>query len=93
MRLPRAWIPMIARTIVDSIVKSDAATFKADKSAVTDAINEIVLSELMVEDRLNEEVREILKKFEADIEKGRLDYKQLFDLTKKKLVRERNIIL
>lgn len=84
---------MISRAIVESIVKSDAATLKADKAAVTGVVNEIVLNELMVEDRLNEEVREILKKFEADIEKGRLDYKQLFDLTKKKLVRERNVIL
>ncbi len=47
----------------------------------------------MVEDRLNQEVREMLKQFDADIEKGRLDYRRLFDLTKKKLIKERNIII
>ncbi len=49
--------------------------------------------ELMVEDRLNDEVREMLKQFDSEIEKGRLDYRRLFDMTKKKLVRERNIII
>ena len=47
----------------------------------------------MVEDRLNEEVRQILKKFEPEIEKGRLDYRRLFDMTKQKIVKERNVII
>jgi hypothetical protein len=47
----------------------------------------------MVEDRINDEVRQILKKFEPEIEKGRLDYRKLFDMTKQKIVRERNVIL
>jgi hypothetical protein len=47
----------------------------------------------MVEDRINDEVRQILKKFEPEIEKGRLDYRKLFDMTKQKIVKERNVIL
>ncbi len=54
---------------------------------------EIITEELMVEDRLNDEVREILKKHAEDIERGRMDYRKLFDLTKQKLVRERNLVL
>ena len=55
--------------------------------------DKLLLEELMVEDRVNEEVRQILKKFEPEIEKGRLDYRRLFDMTKQKLVREKNIII
>jgi hypothetical protein len=29
----------------------------------------------------------------SEIEKGRLDYRKLFELTKQKLVRERNLVL
>ena len=47
----------------------------------------------MVEDRINREVREILKKYDMEIEKGRLDFRKLFELTKQKIVKERNIIL
>jgi len=54
---------------------------------------EIITEELMVEDRLNEEVRELLKKHESDIERGRMDYRKLFELTKHKLVKERNLVL
>ena len=54
---------------------------------------EIIMQELTVEDRLNEEVREILKKHSVEIQQGRLDYRRLFDLTKQKIVKERNIVL
>lgn len=54
---------------------------------------EILMEELTVEDRLNEEVREILKAHAGEIEKGRMDYRKLFELTKQKLVRERNLVL
>jgi hypothetical protein len=54
---------------------------------------EIIMTELTVEDRLNAEVRELLKKHAVEIEQGRLDFRKLFELTKKKLVKERNLIL
>jgi len=54
---------------------------------------EIITGELSVEDRLNDEVREILQKHATDIERGRMDYRKLFELTKQKLVRERNLVL
>jgi hypothetical protein len=47
----------------------------------------------MVEDRLNEEVRELLKRHASDIERGRMDYRKLFELTKQRLVKERNLVL
>lgn len=58
-----------------------------------DGAEAVILDELMVEDRLNDEVRAILKRYEADIEKGRLDFRRMFDLTKQKLVKERNLVL
>ncbi len=75
---------LLNRKFIDLNVPEDQ--FKA-------ALEELILEELMVEDRLNDEVREMLKKFDAEIEKGRMDYRKVFDLTKQKLVRERNIIL
>jgi hypothetical protein len=47
----------------------------------------------MVEDRLNDEVRAILSRHSSDIEQGRMDFRRLFELTKQKLVKERNLIL
>lgn len=93
MRIPKGWVPVIAREIVEELLKRNLVELQASQEKVTELLTELMLEELMVEDRLNEEVRGMLKKFEPEIEKGRLDYRKLFDLTKQKLVKERNLIL
>ncbi|RMG73335.1 MAG: DUF507 family protein [Nitrospirae bacterium] len=93
MRIPRSWVLPMARRIVEDLLRKRYISSKVDKEELVSITHDILLDELMVEDRLNEEVREILKQFEEEIENRRLDYKRLFDLTKQKLVRERNLIL
>ncbi|MBI5026220.1 MAG: DUF507 family protein [Nitrospirae bacterium] len=86
-------MPVIAAGIVNTLLKKEMVVLKFPKEEVIKLVDELMLEELMVEDRLNEEVRGILRQFESEIEKGRLDYRKLFELTKKKLVRERNLVL
>ncbi len=93
MRIPRSWVQPMARRIVEDLLRKKYIEPKVDREELINQTHDILLDELMVEDRLNEEVREILKQFEEEIENKRLDYKRLFDLTKQKLVRERNLIL
>lgn len=93
MRIPKSWIKPIARRIITNLISKDLVEPLTSQETLVEVTESIVLDELMVEDRLNEEVREILKKYESEIEKGRLDYRKLFELTKQKLVKERNIIL
>jgi hypothetical protein len=93
MRIPKGWVPVLAKEIMEDLLKRKMIELKAPKEKVTALLEELILEELTVEDRLNAEVREILKKYDAEIEKGRLDYRKLFELTKQKLVKERNIIL
>ena len=42
---------------------------------------------------LNAEVRQLLKTYEQDIERGPVDYQRMFTMVKSKLARERGIIL
>ncbi len=93
MRIPKSWIRPIARRIIKNLLLKELVEPLAPEETLLEVTEKIILEELMVEDRLNEEVREILKKYESEIEKGRLDYRKLFELTKQKLVKERNIIL
>lgn len=93
MRIPKSWIKPIARRIINNLISKDLVEPLAPQETLIEVTESIVLDELLVEDRLNEEVREILKKYEPEIEKGRLDYRRLFELTKQKLIKERNIIL
>ncbi len=93
MRIPKSWVLLLAKKIADNIVAKGLVkpTVKLEKLLLE--TEELLLNELTVEDKVNEEVRELLKKYAPEIEKGHLDYRKLFELTKQKLVKERNLIL
>ncbi len=93
MRIPRSWVPLIADNILDNLISKDLIEIKVPKKKLLHQTEDIILEEMMVEDRLNEEVREFLKSYEKEIGMKRLDYKKLFDMTKQKLIKEKNLIL
>jgi hypothetical protein len=93
MRIPRTWVPILAKKIVDNLISKELVRPKVSIEKLLLETEQLLLYELSVEDRLNEEVREILKRHAPEIEKGHLDYRKLFELTKQKLVKERNLIL
>lgn len=93
MRIPKSWVPIMAKRIIDNLIAREMITPKIPVEKLIERADAILLDELMVEDRLNDEVRELLKKHETDIERNRMDYRKLFELTKQKLVKERNLVL
>lgn len=93
MRIPKTWVPILAKKIADNIISKELVKPTVPIEKLLTGIKELILDELTVEDRLNEEVREILRLRASEIEHGRLDYRKLFELTKQKLVKERNLIL
>jgi len=93
MRIPKSWVPLLAKRITDNLISKELVNPTIPIEKLITETEEILMDELTVEDKINEEVREILKKFSIEIEKGHLDYRKLFELTKKKLVKERNLVL
>ncbi|MDI6865322.1 MULTISPECIES: DUF507 family protein [Thermodesulfovibrio] len=93
MRIPRNWIPYITNNIIENLLKKDMIEIMVSKEQLLQEAEQIILDELMVEDRLNEEIRELLKKYESEIERSKLDYRKLFEMTKQKLVKQRNLVL
>jgi hypothetical protein len=93
MRIPKGWVPGISKKIVKDLLKNELIRLRETEEHLVALVEELMLEELMVEDRLNDEIREMLKQYDSEIEKGRLDYRKLFDMTKQKLLRERNIII
>jgi hypothetical protein len=93
MRIPKGWVPGISKKIVEDLLKNELIRLRDSKEQVVALVEEFMLEELMAEDRLNDEIREMLKQYDAEIEKGQLDYRKLFDMTKQKILRERNIII
>lgn len=93
MRIPKTWVPLLTKKIINTVISKDLIKPTVSVKKLLSETEQLILDELAVEDRLNEEVREILKSHVQEIEKGRLDYRRLFELTKHKLVRERNLVL
>jgi hypothetical protein len=93
MRVPKAWVPLLAKKIVENSISKALFKPAVPIEKLLLETEELILNELTVEDRLNEEVRELLRKHSSKIEQGHMDYRKLFELTKQKLVKERNLIL
>jgi hypothetical protein len=93
MRLPKHWVPLIARKIVGDLLSMGLIENRIPLEKVIVYAEGLIMDELMVEDRVNEETREILKKYADQIERGKLDYRKMFELTKRKIVREKGLIL
>jgi len=63
------------------------------RQALVETLGQAITDELQVEDRLNDEVRQLMKRYEAEIERDHADYQKMFTMIKSRLVKERGLIL
>ena len=92
MRLNADEIEFIARKIVKTLVSAGKLEVDSEPRIV-ELITHVIVEELAVEDRLNEEVREVLLQHSAEIERSNMSYSDMFKMAKKKLAKEKGIIL
>lgn len=93
MRLRREMIERISRKIVERLVRRELISEDSDQEVLKTRIAHVIESDLMVEDRLNDEVKDILRDFQDEMDKGNVDYSRMFTMVKTKLARERNLVL
>lgn len=93
MRIPKSWVSIIAKKAISNLLEKKLIESKIPTEQLVSVSEVIILNELMAEDRINDEVREILRQHEREIDSKRLDYRRLFEMTKQKLVKERKVIL
>ena len=92
MKLRKQQIEVIAARIIDDLIKRKSTEIEnVDK--VQALVKRVIIDDLMVEDKLNDEVRELLEKISSEMRQGSVEYHKMFRLVKEKLVRERNLIL
>jgi hypothetical protein len=93
MRLSKERVRHIAETLAERLVQDGHVALTGTQKAFIESLSQVVTDELSIEDRLNGEVRQLLKAYEREIETGEVDYQKMFTMIKQKLVRERGIIL
>jgi hypothetical protein len=92
MRLTPNEIEFIARKIVKTLT-SDGRLEVDSEPRIIDAIVKVVTEEMQVEDRLNEEVREVLLEHATEMDRSNIAYTEMFKMLKKKMAKEKGIIL
>ena len=92
MRLNSDEIQFISRKIVKTLV-AEGKLEVDDATRVMESLARVIADELAVEDRLNEEVREVLVQHASEMERSNVTYTEMFKMLKKKMAREKGIIL
>jgi hypothetical protein len=93
MRLSKERVRHMADALATRLVQEGHVVLTGTHKAFAEALEQTMTEELSIEDRLNTEVRQMLKAYEQDIERGHVDYQKMFTMLKSKLARERGIIL
>jgi hypothetical protein len=93
MRLSKERVRHMAEALAARLVQEGHVALTGTSKALVETLDQTVTAELSIEDRLNSEVRQLLKAYEHQIETGQVDYQKMFTMIKQKLVRERGIIL
>ncbi len=93
MRIPKDLTELLAKKIVKSLMDKDLIVWEEPPEKLQSVINDIITEDLMVEDRLNEEVKTLLDSKTEEYERSIMDYGRVFQMVKSKLVRERGLIL
>jgi hypothetical protein len=92
MLLSRDYVGYISKEVVKRLAAAEMIETK-HAEALAQQVRQVMADELGVEDRLNEEVREILTKYQDEMRRTGVQYQEMYKKVKGQLARERKLIL
>jgi len=92
MRLNKNQIDHLAFMTIRNLIKEEKIIAENKNKLIEDLAN-LIIEEFQREDKLDQEVREILNKHMEKIRKDNIEYQTLFRMIKTKLAKERDIVL
>ncbi|HTW25078.1 MAG TPA: DUF507 family protein [Candidatus Baltobacteraceae bacterium] len=92
MLLSRDYVGYMAKEVVKRLVAGKMIETKSVDNLTTQ-VRQVMAEEVTVEDRLNEEVREILSKHSEEMRRMGVSYQEMYKKVKGQLARERKLIL
>jgi uncharacterized protein len=90
MLLAKEFVEYTARQIVKRL--SPLLMEVTDPALAADLINSVIVEELEVEDRLNDEVREILSQYSEYMRREAVSYQEMFRKIKNQLIQQRKVV-
>ena len=94
MLLNRDYVGYLAAEIIKKLVADQLVEIKEkDVEQVTARVRLRVMEELTVEDRVNEQVRNILVQYQDEMRRTGVSYQEMFKKVKGQLARDQKLIL
>ncbi|HEV2987354.1 MAG TPA: DUF507 family protein [Candidatus Angelobacter sp.] len=95
MLLSKEYVGYLARQITEKLIAGEFIETKDTKEValVASALNEALLEELQLEDRINDEVRLILEQYQDEMSRAGASYQEMFKRVKGELVRKYKAVL
>ncbi|HSB16838.1 MAG TPA: DUF507 family protein [Bryobacteraceae bacterium] len=90
MLLPRELIFYLSRQLVTKLSPQVIET--TNPQAATELVSSVITDELQVEDRLNDEVREILSQYSDYMRREGVSYQEMFRRIKNTLISQRKVV-
>jgi hypothetical protein len=92
MLLSRDYVGYMAKEVVKRLVAGKMIETK-DAENLTVQVRQVMAEEVTIEDRINDEVREILSRYSDEMRRTGVSYQEMFKKVKGQLARERKLIL
>jgi hypothetical protein len=94
MLLNRDYVGHMASEVVKKLMEDQQVEIKEkDQAAVIARVRLRVMEEITVEDKVNEEVRNILTQYQDEMRRTGVSYQEMFKKVKGQLARDRKLIL
>lgn len=92
MLFSKEYVGYLARQLTKKLVAGEFIE-APNLAPVTERINQAIVDELSVEDRINDEVRAILEAYGDEMRKSGANYQEMFKKVKNELVRKYKAVL
>ncbi|HTV57540.1 MAG TPA: DUF507 family protein [Verrucomicrobiae bacterium] len=92
MLLSREYVSYMAKEVVKRLVAGKMIETK-NLDEITAGVRQVVADEVTVEDRVNDEAREILARYSDEMKRTGAQYQEMFKKVKGQIARERKLIL
>jgi hypothetical protein len=92
MLLSKEYVGYLARELTKKMISGELIATKS-VAAVTEKVHAVMLEELSLEDRINDEVRVILEAYSDEMRRTGADYQEMFRKVKSELVRKYKAVL
>jgi hypothetical protein len=92
MLIARDYVEYMATEVVKRLVEGKLIETKVS-DAVAQRLRQRMMEEITIEDRLNEEVRQILTDHQEEMRRTNVSYQEMYKKVKAQLARDRKLVL